>query len=334
MIVLALMAALAGTAPQKGELKMFGDWIVGCDNGRSCQANLLDSDVAVIVTRPAGAQGAARITLTLEAPANAAYRLKVDDKVMATGRLSGGYSNNTITLSGDVAARILSAMAAGDSMDVETGSSPAAVTSLSLTGSSAALRYIDDRQGRAGGVTALVARGPKPAADVPSPPPLPWVLMAEPPRAGATAFVPTPAEIDRMRKDSQCEAEDTEIESAVLDNLHTLLLLPCGAGAYNASTVPFIAAQTNAGRSITLAKLDDIPATADGPPMLINGGYDPKTRSIDSYGKGRGLGDCGDGARYIWDGTMFRLIEATSMSECRGSTDWITIWRANVRVTR
>ena len=35
-ILLALAAA--ATAPQPGELKTFRDWIVGCDNGRACQA--------------------------------------------------------------------------------------------------------------------------------------------------------------------------------------------------------------------------------------------------------------------------------------------------------
>ncbi|MFY0010917.1 DUF1176 domain-containing protein, partial [Acinetobacter baumannii] len=42
----------------------------------------------------------------------------------------------------------------------------------------------------------------------------------------------------------------------------------------------------------------------------------------------RGVGDCGLGARYVWDGTRFRLIEMRMMDECRGSTNWLTVWRA------
>ncbi|HTG39817.1 DUF1176 domain-containing protein [Sphingomonas sp.] len=47
-----------------------------------------------------------------------------------------------------------------------------------------------------------------------------------------------------------------------------------------------------------------------------------------SYAKGRGIGDCGVSQRFIWDGPRFRLIEQAEMSECRGSIDYITTWRA------
>jgi hypothetical protein len=32
----------------------------------------------------------------------------------------------------------------------------------------------------------------------------------------------------------------------------------------------------------------------------------------------------------VWDGTSFRLTEASSMGECRGALEWITTWRAAV----
>jgi hypothetical protein len=34
----------------------------------------------------------------------------------------------------------------------------------------------------------------------------------------------------------------------------------------------------------------------------------------------------------VWDGAMFRLTSATAMGECRGSVDWIPIWRAEVKL--
>ena len=49
---------------------------------------------------------------------------------------------------------------------------------LSISGASAALRWIDAQQHRAGTVTALVATGDQPAAAVPPPPPLPVVTRA------------------------------------------------------------------------------------------------------------------------------------------------------------
>jgi len=54
---------------------------------------------------------------------------------------------------------------------------------------------------------------------------------------------------------------------------------------------------------------------------------------LNSYNKGRGLGDCGNAETYVWDGATFRLVQAYAMSECRGSTEWLTIWRAKVEYT-
>lgn len=39
MLLLALAAVAA--LPHPGDLKTFGDWIVGCDNGRACEARAL-----------------------------------------------------------------------------------------------------------------------------------------------------------------------------------------------------------------------------------------------------------------------------------------------------
>ena len=41
MITLLLAAAAASAAPQPGEIKTYGDWTVGCDNGWRCQAGSL-----------------------------------------------------------------------------------------------------------------------------------------------------------------------------------------------------------------------------------------------------------------------------------------------------
>ena len=46
--------------------------------------------------------------------------------------------------------------------------------------------------------------------------------------------------------------------------------------------------------------------------------------------KGRGLGDCGSGQDYVWDGKRFRLVQQTDLGECRGMLDYITTWRAQV----
>nr|MDQ4086533.1 DUF1176 domain-containing protein [Pseudomonadota bacterium] len=61
MILLGLLALQA--APQPAELRSFGDWIVGCDNGRACQAVALityaDETPQVTMTLRREAEGAA-----------------------------------------------------------------------------------------------------------------------------------------------------------------------------------------------------------------------------------------------------------------------------------
>jgi hypothetical protein len=42
-------------------------------------------------------------------------------------------------------------------------------------------------------------------------------------------------------------------------------------------------------------------------------------------------GDCGDSQQYVWDGATFRLVEWKVMGECRGSGEWLTVWRATPR---
>jgi hypothetical protein len=67
---------------------------------------------------------------------------------------------------------------------------------------------------------------------------------------------------------------------------------------------------------------------AEGRPILVNAAWDPESRRLHEYNKGRGLGDCGTRAEYAWDGERFRLVRQEEMDECRGSLSWLTTWRA------
>jgi hypothetical protein len=64
---------------------------------------------------------------------------------------------------------------------------------------------------------------------------------------------------------------------------------------------------------------------------LTNSGWDAERRMVHEYAKGRGLGDCGVASSYVWTGDIFRLAEQKEMSECRGVTEYLTTWRAEVR---
>lgn len=329
---LLLFAAADAAIPKPGPIKAFGDWAVACDNVHACEMTSLipeseaadgsDSGAFFSIARAAGPGGG----FTFEASSNGGVAGAVSVQVDGSTVASGSVGNDLMSLSGEPALRIVAAMANGKRLAlVDAGGKE--VAHASLAGSSAALRFIDADQGRAGTVTAAVARGPRPASAVPPPPPLPHV----PSLAGAgVAATVTPALRKAMIAASECDAADVgtdRLEGNALGGGKTLVLLPCGAGAYNFSSIAFI---VSGGRAV-LARFDSPPGWSgveDGKPMLVNAEWDAKTSQLSSYAKGRGLGDCGSAERYVWDGTMFRLVEATQMGECRGSVNWLTIWRA------
>jgi hypothetical protein len=110
------------------------------------------------------------------------------------------------------------------------------------------------------------------------------------------------------------------------------VLVPCGAGAYNFSAVPVIATGIPGRRSFRFAVFDYQPGWSQdaGHPVLVNASWSPESSLLESYAKGRGIGDCGSSESYVWDGVRFRLVEASAMGECRGAWHWITTWSAKV----
>ncbi|UZK64886.1 DUF1176 domain-containing protein [Sphingomonas sp. M1-B02] len=330
MLILALLAAVQA-APALTDVKAFGDWAVACDNLRRCEAAALlaseDADGAppIAVVREAGPTGALSVTVAPDGDYKGAYRLEVDGKSLASGNLGGA----EVSVTGAAAAQLVDAMLKGQSMRL-IGADGKLLSQASLKGIAATLRYFDAEQGRAGGVTALVAKGPKPADTVPGAPATPQVRFVRP--SGAAA--PLSAALrGAMGKQSDCdsaygegEGERPETETYPLGGGKTLALVPCGSGAYNFSTVPFV---VEGGKAV-VAHFDHASGwtEAEGVATLVNADWDPAKGTLSSYTKARGLGDCGNSESYVWDGAMFRLVEARGMGECRGSTNWLRMWKA------
>jgi hypothetical protein len=203
---------------------------------------------------------------------------------------------------------------------------------VSLKGASAALLYMDEKQRRAGTATALARPGSRPP---PRPPP-PLPVIASAPLSSAKPLALTATALAALRRKHGCTLAEVggpeEAEIATMTSTESLLLLACGSGAYNVSYVPFVVRRGRRGVEATLAAFDlDEPWWKDeGKPMLINAGWDKELGLLGSFSKGRGLGDCGTTSEYAWDGSRFRLVERAEMEECRGSTDYITTWRATV----
>lgn len=304
--------------PRPGALKTFGDWTVGCDNGLSCtMASLLPDDgvgegTTLNLTRDPGPAGRYRADLgegvTDAQPRPAALRFTIDGRDL-----------------GADADALAAAMVNGRQLRLPGGT-------VSLKGASAALRYIDAAQRRAGTTSATVARGP--ATAVPPAPALP-VVVAQP-LIPSKATLPATV-IATMNRIAQCalnDGMDATPDVAAAPDGRLLVVLPCSAGAYNVIGALFVVA----GSTVTPAAVDaavgfDATGADSETPVhsVINGSFEGNV--LTSYAKGRGLGDCGSAQRLAWDGRRYRLVEQSDMGECRGNPNFITTWRARV-VTR
>lgn len=334
MLILALMAAQAAV-PAPGPFKTFGDWAVACDNTRVCEMTTLapegggESEGDMSITREPGPQGGFTVQIHVGPDARGTMNVEIDGEMVA----SGTPERDTLRFASAAADGIVRAMVNGRSMQVTAGAKPLA--RISLAGTAASLRMIDAEQGRAGTMSAVVAVGAKPARSVAAAPPVPVVRVVAAPGRAAKA---SDAQIATLAKRAGCdelyygENQRPDEESFPLGGGKTLVLVPCGAGAYNFLTVPFVLA----GGKAEVARFDHPTGMGEkgGPTQLVNASFDPAQGRIESHAKGRGLGDCGSHDSFGWDGAVFRLIEARVMHECRGSVNWLRIWRADAVVAR
>jgi hypothetical protein len=332
MTILALLAAAAAT-PQPAELKTFGDWSVGCDNGRACHAVALiaedwpEDGLTMSVRR--GAEAGAQPVIGFELGEDAgATALEADGRRLPVRLVSADLMVRVDTR--DTTAMLAAVRSAGKIELLGVGRS---LGTVSLKGASAALLYMDEKQQRVDTVTALVRPGPKPASAVPAPPALPVILSAH---GGDARIAFGAARLKALRKQAGCTLDEVggpdTFELTPLDAQRSLLLLACGSGAYNVSYVPYLLSRRGGRVDAAIATFDAQESWwgEEGNPVLINAEWDAERRLLTSFGKGRGLGDCGTGRDYAWDGARFRLVHQYQMDECRGSTDYITTWRARV----
>ncbi|WP_129793588.1 DUF1176 domain-containing protein [Sphingosinicella sp. CPCC 101087] len=337
MIWLFLAAAAAAPAPVPSELEVFRDWIVGCDNGRACQAIALlpenaewEQWLTFSVSR-GGASGDAPI-VTLPNLDREPAALLADGRPLAVrfAAQADGYS-----VVSDDATRFFAALRQSETLEARS-SGGEAIGRISLAGATAALLYMDDRQGRVGTVTALARPGAMPASRVPDPPPRPRLNLAPAP-IGEAAIPADAAGIEALRREVGCTTEEVggpdHHEAVAIAPATTLILLACGSGAYNVTSIPFIAKRRGEAFAVDIAPFASQWGREQAElrrPTLINAEWDPQSRLLKEYRKGRGLGDCGVHAEYGWDGERFQLVRQEEMSECRGSLQYITTWRSDV----
>jgi hypothetical protein len=352
-VAAALVAALAVPAPalsadRAGELKTFRDWVVGCDNTLSCTAlGMAPADGAgsafVKIVRQAGPAATAEVSVVTYAettPATPRLRLRLDGgkgpglpSDVLDAELDGDFVRARLT--GADAAAVIAALLPAKGLTVELldGSKSLASSPVSLSGSSASLRYIDAEQGRAGGVTALVATGSAAAGKVPAAPAAPVitaVAMSEldPPPKRRPAGIPAANADD-------CPIDPKEM-AVSLSGGRTLWGTCVSAGAYNftyefaiagtGAAVPARFEVPGAGAVMSMGEEDDYAALTN--PGLSDDGFE-----LSAFSKGRGIGDCGSYGAWVYDGERFRALTYAAMDTCMGvpTDDWPVLWTARRR---
>jgi hypothetical protein len=322
MIPLLLFAAVSAAIAQPP--REFGNWMVGCDNGFACRAVGFQVEgeeefYSLSVFRSGDPGAAPKVTLDVEGVIAA-----VGDGKRVPLRFGG----EDEIVAADVPA-LLALVLASKKLEF-VNKAGKVVARISPQGSSAALRWMDERQNRAGSVTALVARGPRAASALPAPPRLSRVEVAA--RSTKPAKRLAAAAIADIQKTYDCSpSESAEPEFQRLDATHSLALVPCNMGAYQGSSIALLVDDSGnwtAPRFVgAYHNPEDAPPGLFKPEELTEPEFDAKTLELWTAYKGRGLNDCGGMEGYAWDGQRFRLVYQNVMDSCSGSRERITIWR-------
>ena len=337
----------AATAPVlqiRSETRTFRDWQASCGNDGNCWAFGFAPDFGagwIRIALAPGPDAQPQISfgfwpVSVGPPARQ-LSLDVDGRVFPASMSPDGTKEAPIgVIAGGDARALIDALAQGKSLTLRGGANQA----VSLNGAAASLLWIDDKQGRLDTSTALIRRGAKPSSTVPTAPPLPTVTLSSAVSQagfGDTGQTVPDALLNRsdvancMKESVTPDVTDT-VASARLDANTELWAIPCGAGAYNITQAWFLTGPGGRdARPVALVGTGGPgadPTTPDN--TTINGAYDPKTRLLTAFPKGRGLGDCGTLQTWGWTGRQFVLTKEQTMGECAGvDLDyWPTTWRA------
>lgn len=354
--VLAIGATLLGYGPALAapDYKDFRDWHAACDNLRNCNAYGFDTQLSgasyLRIERGGAPDAPVKITLVIDANDGLTFALAFNDASLPglpsgdlTGQKSEGESWRRVVLT-DTGTLLASARKAErivitrkDPPDAKEKTDPL-VSEISLSGAVAALLWIDEQQKRLDTVTALIRKGDKPASAVPPQPKAPLIVAAK----SATGKPPTKTSPDLIKKGRALCGEEDEgsklTEAWPLGNNQFLYAFSCpdSSGAYNYHYGMLIATGGNAATARAVKfewpmRIGDLETNPGAEVIAVNPTFDTKTMTISTFGKGRGLGDCGTSDDWIWDGKTFKLALLKMMPHCRGVTldDWPVLYRAD-----
>jgi hypothetical protein len=319
-------AASADPASAAPESRTFSDWTVSCGNDGTCTAfGGVESGTGWLrIVMPAGPEAVPVVDLGMGMDADS-----LQPTVTIDGRAYGlEVADGVARASADQARALIGALAGGRTATLGTGEE---AMTLSVSGVSAALLWIDERQGRLDTLTALIRKGDAPASSVPAAPALPVVAAAPAvAQTGMKAGTQLPDAVEALGKVRDCRVETDFSPDFQYATQHYRLAadtvlwgVPCFMGAYNTGYLYVLT--DSAGASPRIVSL---PTTGEAIETPINSDYDPATRRLEAFGKGRGLGDCGTVHQWIWTGRAFVLEHERLMEACMGVTAdlWPVTW--------
>jgi hypothetical protein len=280
-----------------------GDWEVACDNTLTCriagycaEENYDEGCGSVLVTRVAGPDAPLEGEVTLadygdDTENPDILTLRIDGKSKGTLKNQGNYPLTPAQI------RALLAAARKDEI-VEFGES----FTLSGKGVSAVLLKADEVQGRIGTPGAFIRKGKKPEESVFPPRPVPVIQAAKVGKTPSRELTASEVAALKPLLQEYCDVTHNELILKPLDERHLLITMtPCWRGAYNWSEAYWV-----------------MDSAFQGPPKFVTSEANFYAgREISGSFKSRGLGDCWEGSKWIWDGQEFRLAEKWSTGMCR-----------------
>ncbi len=338
----AAMTALFAAAPVTAAEKTFGAWLATCKNDDACAA-------ITTIASPKGTAAdyvlhldrrtpAAALTIAISMSRNLMDRdrpiaLRIDDASPLTLRPTAGYApfgavNDFYVTDKSRLKTLLATMLAGSELRlsyIDVAGAPHDVD-FSLSGLTAALLWIDERQDRVGKPRGLAAPD---HLD-----PAPHVAATEVTAAGGLP----PQVLERHLTRSDCEDPTagtmavSESIVAPLSKTAILYAIPCTTHAYNVTYRLYVVESGEIGGTETLYFADYSDDHGwTGTDLLFNVSFDATTGRLSSFYKGRGLADCGSAGVWRWKDYAFAMEEFRAWSRCDGThppDTWPLVFKA------
>lgn len=316
--------------------KIFTNWQVTCNNLNDCDVRNIDENLRITLSRQAGATGVTSLTIVpFSQEAHPTLWLD-EDSVEGVNLTPSINDDDAIVATENLPAIQYFLHQAKDALTLSVGDNPQ--QGSSLRGLNAALMLVDERQGRIGTQGALLQRGSKPASDVPArlsqtglPPALTNVPAVSNPQTLVEAVIKAQHAL-LVREACDVNEQDTEMNQVQpLDERNALVMINCGMGAYQSSSLVFITPRDNPSASHHLVlplPLPDEDGHLQQVDWFTNADFDPQTGDLFHLAKGRGFADCGERAQWRYDGQQFRLMTYHSQPGCHGGWpgEWPSLW--------